>query len=537
MRLTTRSTRLATLLLSTMAACATPPGVPPDPSEPIEPGPTEPMPTEPMPTEPMPVEPGPTEESRVLAGANGAGFFETAGEPGSASWSEVNAALGEIDSPFLLRLPGGAISRFANPVRSDRGWGIVRADVESYYATHAPDGEELADDGLDKWVREADLQPDRSYLDALEQLAGEREVRVIWVLNLFTATPEEAVGAVDQLIERGIDVVGVEAGNEVYSKFESIEEMVAVAQPLFDTIHARHPQLRRSYVGAPLWPRADHERWNADLATYLAAHPGAAEAVTLHPYLAPSRMPDCQAAYDGWVASSPAELTFTEPVPGLDDAFACAREATHTFGSTTIPSWITTARGWYPAQEIWLTEWNVKPVLPFANTWMHGAFAFEAWLALFETEGLTVSATHNGVSPDIFGLLSNARDLDGTDAPLVRRVAFHALALASEAQRGERIRLATDEPMVRAATREGALVRVFVVNDGSESVSIDLSSLGTASRMRVVTGRRLYSSAGHAGPLLEVADPTAGVEIDGAHEVAFEGFVPAHTFGVIEVSR
>ena len=36
--------------------------------------------------------------------------------------------------------------------------------------------------------------------------------------------------------------------------------------------------------------------------------------------------------------------------------------------------------------------------------------------------------------------------------------------------------------------------------------------------------------------VIDVAEPTRGMEIDGVDDVAFEGFVPPFTFGVIEVS-
>ena len=239
-----------------------------------------------------------------------------------------------------------------------------------------------------------------------------------------------------------------------------------------------------------------------------------------------------------WTKPAAPPLTYDRATPHLDEAFACARAATHGFGTQTIPRWIAQSRERFAGHEIWLTEWNVKPVLPFVNTWMHGAFAFETWLALFETEGLTLAATHNGISPDIFGLLSNARDLDATTRTLVPRVALHAMVLAAEARRGERLG-GESVGLVRATTLEEEHGRVFFVNDGATAVMLAVPNGQRPLGLRVVSGRALYASAGHAGPLADASGyrrSPPGIEIEGIEARPFDGTVPPFSFGILDTT-
>ena len=105
-------------------------------------------------------------------GFNGAGFFENQTNQSDEWLEELN--------PFVLRVPGGAIAKYANPSPERGGWGLDSTIVDSITTMYKSKDEEQTDDALEKWYRKTANQPEDSYLDRLIALQVRfPEMRVI----------------------------------------------------------------------------------------------------------------------------------------------------------------------------------------------------------------------------------------------------------------------------------------------------------------------------------------------------------------------
>jgi len=76
-------------------------------------------------------------------GMNGAGFFENRTEQ-SDQWILDETG----DNVWVLRLPGGAITKYANPTPYRGGWGMDSAIVDSITFLYKSKEEEQSDDIL-----------------------------------------------------------------------------------------------------------------------------------------------------------------------------------------------------------------------------------------------------------------------------------------------------------------------------------------------------------------------------------------------------
>ncbi|CAN5115627.1 hypothetical protein BH09MYX1_BH09MYX1_47610 [soil metagenome] len=475
-------------------------------------------------------------------GTNGAGLFETLGGTDSASYQEGTNALGAL-GPITLRLPGGAISRFHDPARVRRGWGLDEAVINAHFDAHPPDPDEVENDSRKKWLDDAAVQPGDSYVDRLVALAKDHDVRVIWVLNILTASVTANLTVLHELIDRGIRVIGVEGGNELYSKYPTFDLYAAAVQPLFDRIHAELPAIPRSLDGAPMKGRKEHIAWNDGASKYLADHPSAAEAVSLHPYLASSDMPDCYQLYASYADAKPkTALAFDTADSRVAPAFGCARDRFTAWATADWNAMFTSTAQLFPHHAIWITEWNIKPSSTFGNTLLQGMLHLRLWLRGLREPQIAVFTVHNGIAPDVFGLLSRTRTLDAQATSLTSRVARFSYELAVPANDGAAKPLTLTSPpsaIVGAVSHHGHAF-VYFVNDGTNAVSFDADVIGVPLRMRRVGGRQLYSSAGQTDVL---ADDSAydsappGVEIAGITDTPYTATIPPMSFGYVEIEQ
>ena len=54
---------------------------------------------------------------------------------------------------------------------------------------------------------------------------------MLYVLNVLNSTPEANMQAIRYLVQNGVRVTGVEAGNEIYGKYSSFDEYAKISNP------------------------------------------------------------------------------------------------------------------------------------------------------------------------------------------------------------------------------------------------------------------------------------------------------------------
>jgi len=300
-------------------------------------------------------------------GLNGAGFFENRTEQ-SDEW------LSEVSGEWVLRVPGGAIAKYAVPSPERGGWGMDSATVDSITFKYKSFEEEQTNDILGKWYRKTANQPKHSYLDELIEFSQIFDIEVIWVLNLYI-DPQLAIFPVEYLLLNGVDIIGVEMGNESYSQvnhdFAEYSKRVDMVAPM-----VRALGLKVYHPAAPSGTRfrPDHADWNFKLNQAYGT-----EGFVFHPY------------FDRREFSA-----LAEPVDTL--------LAFQQINAFDFEAFWGDLRGLFPnAGSYIVTETNSQPARLIGGTGLNARLVER----ILETgkENLDVICLHNGVSPDIYGII------------------------------------------------------------------------------------------------------------------------------------
>lgn len=444
-------------------------------------------------------------------GFNGAGFFENYDQQ-TIEW------LKDIKAPFTIRVPGGSISKFHDPYNNRNGWGMSKSSVENWYNTVGFDED---GQGKDKWLRKVNEQPDHSYMDDLIALQKTfPNMQVLYVLNVLNSTADANMNAIRYLVDNGVNIVGVEAGNEVYGKYKSFSEYVADFEPIFKMLAKEYPQIKTGLVAGANLQRKELVKWNDALADYKGDY----DAVIIHYYYTARELKE---AYD----MIPEKLQYQpgQYYANLDQAFQVAFKTM--MEKKLIEKGLDYAEKQFKGKSIWITEWNTKPSDKLNNTIANAAWQFDQMVSL--RNRIEFFLIHNGVSPDKYGMISrrNAKyDSEKTD--LVRRTAFWAFQLAQEVENGEMIYPDTKITILKSP-KNGVLYYCFA-NVG-DAYTPEIQTSGTqfkTATMHMVSGKYAYSSSGWTGFMNKGSQP--GYEVKGITVTDFTGTIPANAFGYIK---
>ena len=192
-------------------------------------------------------------------GFNGAYAMHFTAAPGFVA--AVNG-LKASNSSFVLRFPGGTLGNYTHPT-AGTGYGLVAAEVSSAPA-----------------AVQAVLTNDASYPDnhlgRMVQLALDTGAKVMWMANLYTGTSAEAITAINAFLSAGVDVIGVELGNEWYlgrysAKYPTVSTYIADAEVFRNALKAAHPAIPVGIVIPPSTPMKDGEPGSPTDASIIAS--------------------------------------------------------------------------------------------------------------------------------------------------------------------------------------------------------------------------------------------------------------------------
>ena len=131
-------------------------------------------------------------------------------------------------------------------------------------------------------------------LSKMVALAKASNVKVLWVANLYSGTTAEMIAALDAFTAAGIEVVGVELGNEYYLNkwqdvFPDAASYIAKCKTFITALKAKYPNIPTGIVATPSANMKDPDSkgtpskrltdWNATV-----LNSGIADAVIIHAY-------------------------------------------------------------------------------------------------------------------------------------------------------------------------------------------------------------------------------------------------------------
>ena len=441
-------------------------------------------------------------------GFNGAGFFENYD-------ADVEQYLLDMHQPFTLRVPGGAISKFHDPANVKEGWGMTEKSVKTWFDKTGFDED---GNGLEKWLRKTEEQPNHSYLDDLIALQKKfPDMQVLYVLNVLNSNPESNMQAIRYLMNNGVNVVGVEAGNEVYGKYASFSEYIADFEPIFKLVAKEYPQIKKGIVGAANLSRKEFAKWNQDLAAYKGDY----EAVILHYYYTQRELGE---AYE----MIPLRSAYDESAKrtDLEKAFDKANELL--MSKTMIQDAVAYAHSTFEGKALWITEWNTKPSEMLCNTLLNGAWQFREMVAY--SDKIEYFLIHNGVGPDKYGMISKQNKYDSEKTEMIRRTGYYAYVLAAEAKGASIIE--KNKPLEYQVDADGEICLAFTNMDEAYDFAIKLGDLKIESiTINYVAGKHIYSAAGTVGYMGKGSKPS--YEINRIVREAYNGTIPKNAFGYI----
>ncbi len=442
-------------------------------------------------------------------GFNGAGFFENYD-------GDVEKYLLDMNQPFTIRVPGGAISKFHDPYNVKKGWGMTDANVNDWFSKTGFDED---GNGLEKWLRKTEEQPNHSYLDDMIKLQKTfPNMQVIYVLNILNSNAEKNMQAIRYLMQNNVKVVGVEAGNEVYGKYASFNEYVNDFDPIFKMLDKEYPQIKKGIVAGANLNRKDIQKWNSDIANYKGNY----DAIILHYYYTKAQLEE---AYN----MIPLRTEYKgENTSRQDLEKAYQKAADMIFSQDLLGEGVTYANKTFPGKAIWITEWNTKPSEMLGNTLVNAAWQFKELVELrSRVEFLLV---HNGVSPDKYGMISKSTKYDSESATMLPRTGYWAYILASEIKNGTAINKNGKYSVPLGGSKE--MYYYFTNMDDVYKANIDVQSSSLISAtIHYVSGKHLYSAAGTTGYMGKGSKPT--YEITGIKTESFTGNIPGCAFGYI----
>lgn len=329
-----------------------------------------------------------------VLGINGAGFFENRTEQ-SDIW--LREAVGE--KTFALRVPGGAIAKFADPDPDVKGWGLNYAGIDSIQIKYGSPEEEDQAGALEKWHRKADAQPQINYLAELVQMQKDfPNMQVIYTANVFIPA-SRTLAAIDYLLANGVHIVGVELGNETYSQVNY--DFILYWNLTMDLRNGVHARRMKVYHPVPATTgtrnAGSHERWVASLVAVIDT-----DGVVFHPY------------YD--------EREFPHLAQPVDTSLAYAEIAAFDFDAQ-----FTSMLANFPhTKDFIITECNTQPSGLIGDTPLN-AFFVSRLLAAAQ-KFFQYVCLHSGVAPDKYGIIYGTKTQ-------VRNTSYYAFKDALAAQR------------------------------------------------------------------------------------------------------
>ena len=361
----------------------------------------------------------------------------------------------------VLRFPGGTLANFYHP--EGKGYGLRASDVELVKGSnmYKSMGKSVEKEAAALANKSMDTDP----LEGMIKLAKATGIGVIYVANIFSGTDAEVIGALKRLRDSGVEIAGVELGNEHYlrayrSKFPDVGSYLKRAEQTAKAIKAEFPRVPLGIVVAPppdlkgaQGDNADRlDDWNAS-----AAGCSFADAIVLHTYAFPK---GCKEEAQG------AEL------------FTCMNTASIEYASRKLPAALKELSGLSGGKKpVWITEWNMHDVFEhFGNTLLQGLFAADMMFALSNKStdkpgqgGVSISTCHNLLADgDGFNAISVAGKGSGQ---FNGQVLYHVSS------------------MLKDVLVAGARMRTLPLPAGYEGSTLRLVQLETGATYLVATAR------------------------------------------------
>lgn len=270
--------------------------------------------------------------------------------------------------PKVMRVFDGGGFRYVHMLYDENGnrsigYGYRRGEIESAFEAGELD-QEAYQSYLGKIIKQESIT--HSYLDMMIHLYKSLDYKpvVLYVANVLNETPQVEAATVKYLIDNGVNVVGVELGNEMYGKM-SFEQYRLLCDPFIEAIRELNPGIMVSMPMGPTTYTQRHAEWNNDL--HRAINAGLdIDAIVPHIYYNVEKENLESLYFDEYTSLNPDFPVGKNTAPmGSFKALIAGliNDIDILFGNE-----IREAERIASGKKIWITEWGTTPSSPFSNS-------------------------------------------------------------------------------------------------------------------------------------------------------------------------
>ncbi|MBC8048019.1 MAG: hypothetical protein H7Y00_14570, partial [Fimbriimonadaceae bacterium] len=192
--------------------------------------------------------------------------------------------------PLAIRWPGGSDAKLAFPSLNVPGIGIRKDSVYSLYEKFKDENGLVKDEALNKDLRKAEmdkLEGRSALIDLIEISKEVKNFEVIYSLNVMTGTAQSNVSAIQTLLDSGVNIIGIVAGNETFYSYEyDWERYEHDFEPIIILCKEKFPNIPRLLCIAHEPKRKTHNSWNTGLIKYVKETGDLISGTDVHLYLA-----------------------------------------------------------------------------------------------------------------------------------------------------------------------------------------------------------------------------------------------------------
>ncbi|MEI2673657.1 MAG: hypothetical protein V9F05_06390 [Chitinophagaceae bacterium] len=457
-----------------------------------------------------------------IIGGNGEGF--------GASFQDEDIrqiTLLSTNSPIGVRWPGGGDSKVAFPAIDKPGLGMNINSVNALYDEFR-DGQGLIKvDALEKDIKKAEKEKEATESELMHLIRTSRATKnfqVSFALNVMQGTPESNLRAITTLIDSGVNIVAVVAGNETFASYNyNWEKYKNDFEPILKAIQKKYPDIPRLLCIGQAINRKTHIQWNTQLFQYVKKTGNFISGVDIHYYLY-DELKEANATHPGMV-----QIKEGKADKQLDKAFAMYIEAYRNKDQMSALAAYLQVN--LPGKIYHCSEFGDKEAENWSNTVANGAHIFTTFCV--NRNSFDMLLVHNLIGNWLWAARRPATKLDDVKnkSEKVNRISWYALQLANELPATA---LPLDKTIKIIAPGK---YYYYYDNAGGELFNHEITSTFSSINyeLHYVTGKFPYSSAGSAGFWAKNSQlffEVKGITIDKQKN---QLSIPKNSFGYVQV--
>jgi len=283
--------------------------------------------------------------------------------------------------PNVMRFPGGTVANFYH--LEGAGYGMKDNEVQTVpiYQLNQKSRQNMSNNMIDRFI----------------PIVKENNAKVLLVANMYTSTPDEVVAMAKKFRANGIEIVGIELGNELYfkvyeAKYTDGAAYLTKCKEFVPVIKAYDKSIPLGVLACPLGGSANREKfrtWNE-----LLGKEDFYDAYIVHEYT------QCKACNQNETADM--DFIFNQ----------CGMTVTSISYNNVRQFVYDYYKQFFPNKKQWITEWNTINTEPYmSNTFLQGAHNADYLLNIIDVN----AANNNPINIASFHALAG----DGITFPMI----------------------------------------------------------------------------------------------------------------------